>query len=110
RRRAGELGDGPGHDLEQRALAGAVQPHDADLGAWEERQPYALQDLPVGRVDLAEILHDVDVLIGHGSGSSWYGISAAGYLLPDRELYSSRRDGPESHRQIRLNAFVTLPG
>ncbi len=64
---AAEVLDLAGHDLEQRALAGAVQAQDADLGAGEERQPDALEDLPVGRVDLTEVLHYIDVLLGHGT-------------------------------------------
>ena len=55
----------PAMIFEQRALAGAVEAQHADLGAGEERQPDLLQDLPVRRVDLAQVLHDVDVLLCH---------------------------------------------
>ena len=51
-----------GHDLEQRALAGAVQAEHADLGAWQEREPDVLEYLGVGRMNLPEPLHRVDVL------------------------------------------------
>ncbi len=65
-RLAAEVGDGAGHDLEQRALAGAVQAQHADLRARQERQPDALQDLAVGRVHLPQVLHHIDVLLCHG--------------------------------------------
>ena len=54
-----------GHDAQERALAGAVRAEHADLGAGEEREPDALQDLPLGRDDLAKILHREDVLVRH---------------------------------------------
>jgi hypothetical protein len=50
------------HDLQQRALAGAVQPQHADLGAGQEREPDVLEYLGVGRMNLPEPLHRVDVL------------------------------------------------
>jgi len=56
-----------GHDLEQRALARAVDAEHADLGAGEEGQVDVLQDLPLRRHDLADAVHGEDVL-GHGSG------------------------------------------
>jgi len=58
----------PGHDPEQRALAGAVVAEHADLRARVERQPDAFQDLALGRHELAEILHHVRVLGGHLDG------------------------------------------
>ena len=63
---ADELLDLAGHDLQQRALAGAVEAQDADLGAGKERQPDILQHLAVGRIDLPQVLHHVDVLLSHG--------------------------------------------
>ena len=54
-----------GHDLQQRALARAVQAEHADLGAGEEGQRDVLQDLPLRRHDLADAVHGEDVL-GHG--------------------------------------------
>jgi hypothetical protein len=62
---AGELCDLAGHDLEQRALAGAVQAQHADLRSGEEREPDALEDLAVGGIDLPQVFHDVDVLFRH---------------------------------------------
>src|SRR5262249_39751767 len=53
------------HDAEERALAGAVGSKEADLRAGIEREPDALQDLPLGRHDLAEILHEEDELMSH---------------------------------------------
>jgi hypothetical protein len=50
------------HDLQQRALARAVQTEHADLGAGEEREPDVLEYLGVGRMNLPEPLHRVDVL------------------------------------------------
>ena len=52
------------HDLEQARLARAVQAQHADLGAGEERQRNILEDLALGRHDLADPLHGVNVL-GH---------------------------------------------
>ncbi|MCY1214074.1 hypothetical protein D9M72_258780 [compost metagenome] len=54
-----------GHDLEQRGLARAVQAQHADLGAGEERQRDVLQDVTLGRNDLAHAVHGENVLC-HG--------------------------------------------
>ena len=62
---ARELGVDAGHDPQQRALAGAVDAEDADLGVGIERQIDVLQDLPVARIDLGETLHMVNELPGH---------------------------------------------
>ena len=53
------------HDLQQRALARAVQAEHADLGAGEKREPDVLEDDGVGRMNLPEAFHRVDVLHGH---------------------------------------------
>ncbi|MNV70908.1 hypothetical protein D3C71_1638920 [compost metagenome] len=53
------------HDLQQRRLARAVQAQHADLGARKKRKRDIAQDLPLGRHDLADAVHGVDVL-GHG--------------------------------------------
>src|SRR5204862_6100205 len=50
------------HDAEERAPAGAARAEHADLGAGKEREPEAPQDFPLGRDDLAKILHRVYVL------------------------------------------------
>ena len=68
----------PGHDAEQRALPRAVGSDHADLRPREERQIDPLQDLPLRRDDLPEILHVVDeLLLAHGlrraSFSGWIG-------------------------------------
>src|SRR5205823_1786649 len=55
-----------GHDAQQRALARAVEPQHADLGAVEERQPDALEDLALGRDHFAEVLHRVNEFGCHG--------------------------------------------
>ena len=64
-RLAEEIRVHPRHDAEQGALACAVGAEEADLGSRIERQPDALQDLPLGGNDLAEVLHEVDELMGH---------------------------------------------
>ena len=51
-----------GHDLEERALAGAVQAEHADLGAEVERQPDVFEHFGIGRVHFPEPLHRVDKL------------------------------------------------
>ena len=53
------------HDPQQRGLARAVGPDDADLGAGIEGQVDALEDLAVGRVEALEAAHGVDELGGH---------------------------------------------
>ncbi|MCY1217946.1 hypothetical protein D9M72_298770 [compost metagenome] len=54
-----------GHDLEYRGLARAVQAQHADLGAGKERQRDVLQDVTLGRDDLAHAVHGENVLC-HG--------------------------------------------
>ena len=51
-----------GHDLQQRALARAVDAEHADLGAGEEGQGDVLQDLPLRRHDLADAVHGENIL------------------------------------------------
>ncbi len=65
-----ELGVDARHDPEERRLPRAVQAEDADLGAWKEGEVDPLQDFPLGRDDLAEVDHRVDVLRCHGETSS----------------------------------------
>jgi hypothetical protein len=55
------------HDAQERALACPVRAEHADLGAGIEGKPDALQDLPLGRDDLSEVLHGEDELMSHGS-------------------------------------------
>src|SRR5581483_2200666 len=55
----------PGHDAEQRGLAGAVRPQDADLGARKEGEVDPSEDLALGRDDLAQVPHGEDVLRRH---------------------------------------------
>ena len=45
-----------GHDLEQAALARAVQSEHADLRAGEKRQPDVFENDVVGRMNLAQTL------------------------------------------------------
>ena len=51
-----------GHDPEHGRLAGTVQAEQADLGAGEEGEGNILDDLPLGRDDLADAQHGHDVL------------------------------------------------
>ena len=62
KRFADELGVLAGHDPQQRALAGAVEAEDANLRAGQKREPDVLEDDAVGRMDLPEAFHRVDVL------------------------------------------------
>ena len=50
------------HDLEERALARAVQAEHADLRAGKEREPDVFENLGVGLMDLPETLHGVNEL------------------------------------------------
>ena len=52
----------PGHDAQQRRLAGAVRADDADLRAIQERQPDVLENDRVGRVNLTQPFHRVNEL------------------------------------------------
>src|SRR5207244_10535592 len=52
----------PRHDFEQRGLPGTIQAEHADLGAGEEVERDVLQDAALGRHDLADAAHGVDVL------------------------------------------------
>ena len=51
-----------GHDPQHGRLAGTVQAEQADLGAGEEGEGNILDDLPLGRDDLADAEHGHDVL------------------------------------------------
>src|SRR5690606_40677109 len=82
-----------GHDLEQRRLAGAVEAEDADLGAGEETERDVLQDLPLGRHDLADAVHGVDVL-GHPA------------IIPYREIPAGDGGG---NRDVGVRALRALP-
>jgi len=50
------------HDAQQGGLARAVESQHADLGAGKEGQRHVAQDLALGRDDLADAMHGVDVL------------------------------------------------
>ena len=52
----------PGHDAQQRRLAGAVDAEHADLGVRVERQVDVIQDLLAGRIGLRQTAHMVDEL------------------------------------------------
>ena len=62
---AAELGVDPGHDPQQRRLAGAVVADHADLRAGQERQRDVAQHLAVGRVAAGELVGGEDVLGRH---------------------------------------------
>ncbi len=62
---AKEIGVDAGHDAQQRRLARAVRPDDANLGARIEGEMDALEDLAGGGHDLSEVAHREDVFAGH---------------------------------------------
>ena len=64
-RLAAVLGVAPGHDPQQRRLAGAVEAEHADLGARQEAQRDVLEHLLVGRVRPGQPVHREDVLARH---------------------------------------------
>jgi hypothetical protein len=68
-----DLGIDARHDPEQGGLAGAVQAEHADLGAREKGQGDVAQDVPLGRHDLRDAVHRVDVL-RHGLGFGGWGL------------------------------------
>ena len=67
-RLAAELGVAPGHDPQQRRLAGAVEAQDADLRAGHEGQRDVLQDLLVRGMRPGQLVHREYVLTGHLGG------------------------------------------
>ena len=60
-----KFGVDPGHDAEQRRLAGAVRTEHADFRAGIERQPDVVKDDARRRNHLAQGLHYIDELRGH---------------------------------------------
>ena len=52
-----------GHDPQECAFTGTVGADHANLRSVKEGEPYALEDLPFGRDDLAEVLHHIDELL-----------------------------------------------
>ncbi len=61
-----DVGIDAGHDLQQRGFARAVQAEHADLGAREEGEGDVAKDGPLGRHNLRNAIHGVDVL-SHGA-------------------------------------------
>ena len=68
-RLAREFGVDPGHDLEQRRLARAVDADHADLGVRVERQPDVLEHLLAAGIGLGQALHLKNILRGHRRAS-----------------------------------------
>jgi hypothetical protein len=91
KRLADELGIFAGHDPEQRALARAVQTEHADLGARKKREPDVLENDGVGRMDLPEAFHRVDVL--HGYTPDECSVYRLVRLTPDTQRYGVRAGG-----------------
>jgi hypothetical protein len=91
----------PGHDAEERTLSGPVGTHDADLGARVEGKVDPLEDLPLGRDHLAEVLHDVDVLgSAHATNLvGWPRASTGGRLRGVGFCGRAGLFGPEHHHQ-----------
>ncbi|MNZ93746.1 hypothetical protein D3C78_1128280 [compost metagenome] len=55
----------PCHDFQQRGFPGAVKAQHANLGTGEKAERNVLQDLPLGRHGLGDMVHRKNVL-GHG--------------------------------------------
>ena len=80
----------PGHDLEHGGLARAVQAEHADLGAGEKAERDVLEDLALGRNDLAHAVHGEDVLSHFGyRGSKRLTTSPQSY--PSWQWHAARR-------------------
>ena len=56
----------PGHDAQQRRLAGAVDAEHADLGVRVEGEMDVVEDLLAAGIGLGEAAHVIDELTGHG--------------------------------------------
>jgi hypothetical protein len=79
-----DLGVDARHDAQQGRFTGAVQAQHADLGAREEGQGDVLEDFTLGRHDLADPVHRVDVL----SHDEQYAALPSLYLaLPTRDRH-----------------------
>ena len=87
------------HDLQERALAGAVQAEDANLRARQKREPDVFQDLMVGRMDLPEPFHRVNELWCHGY---LRGVTAVERTNVGAKLLQARADKytPPHRRQL----------
>ena len=57
-----KIGIRAGHDAQHGRFAGTIHAQQADLGAGEERKRDVLDDLALGRNDLADAVHRVNVL------------------------------------------------
>ena len=73
---AHEVGIEARHDAQHGGLAGAVAADDADLGPRVEGQVDALQDLTATGVDLLEVPHVIDELLGHRRLRRWVSTGA----------------------------------
>ena len=99
-----ELGDParrllePGHDPQQRRLAGAVRAEHADLRAGQERERDVRQHLPVGAVELVGPVHREDV-VAHGAATI-----AAGRLYARRVSGCCARHGQEEFFGAKIAA------
>ena len=70
----GDAGRGllePRHDPHQGRLAGPVRAEHADLRPRQERQGDVREHLPVGAVELVDLVHRVDVVAAHEIASWW---------------------------------------
>ena len=108
-----------GHDAQQGRLAGAVGADDADLGAGIEREIDPLEDLALGRDDLAQVPHREDVFAGHGAkmlgvrggwGVGGGGGGGRGRGMRSRELFSpsARHLGTDEPHQCTAHAVSIL--
>jgi putative glutamine amidotransferase len=81
-RLAAELGVAPGHDPQQRRLAGAVEAQDADLRAGHEGERDVLQHLLVGRMRPGQLVHREHVLAGHSAVEDRRSMTDIGSMAP----------------------------
>ena len=81
----------PGHDPQQRRLAGPVRTEHADLRAGEEAERDVRQDLPVGAVELVGPVHGEDVVEGHDADDSDRWTAPAARLRSQRVRAAARR-------------------
>ena len=98
----------PRHDPHQRRLAGPVRAEHADLRPRQERQGDVREHLPVGAVELVDLVHRVDVVAAHeiASWGRWHDARRIGGVTRFRRVpaavVGSERERPP--RRPRLFA------
>ena len=111
RRARRELGDAarrllqPGHDPQQRRLAGAVRAEHADLGAGQEAERDVRQHLPVGAVELVGPVHREDV-VAHAPGTIAIGCARCRCYFEDFEPAQVYELGSRTVTEDEIVAFA----